>query len=250
MDFSTHELSVAGLSQAELAAITGIDENQDDSVLEEIAGEEATPAAIADPDNITFIPQFSGVLLPEFAQAVEGLYAEADRRAAAIEERFFEGDLDEAERRAELRRLDRERDAEIRRINAASQNAEIDAQKWQAEQEAFFKQNQGYTQPFLFNALNAEVIRLANLPESANKSGTQILQEAKTSVDRQLAGIAGKAPQRGTHERDMHYNEPEQDQYTDSPGRFAHIDRLTGVAFEQALARMSESEQAAYLRSL
>lgn len=250
MDFSTHELSVAGLSQAELAAITGIDENQDDSALEEIAGEEATPAAIAGPDVITFTPQLSGELLPEFAQAVEGLYAEADRRTAAIEERFLEGDIDEAERRAELRRLDRERDAEIRRVNAASQNAEIAAQKWQAEQESFFRKNQEYTDPFLFNVLNTEVIRLANLPESAGKTGIQILQEARENIDRQIAGRIGATRQRRDQANDRHHSEPEQNQYADSPGRFAHIDRLTGVAFEQALARMTEAEQAAYLRSL
>ncbi len=246
MDFSNQELTVAGLSPEELAAVTGVDSDQDDAALSEIAEAATGQSTAADPftgiqsDEVQFTPKLTGELLPEYAQAIENLYGEIDRRADEIQERYLDGSLDESEKRAELRKLDRERDAEILKLNAANSNAEIESQKWQAEQEAFFKQNQGYTQPFLFNALNTEVIRLANQPESAGKTGIQILQAAKASVGRQLADITGTA----------RHNEQESEQHIDNAGRFSHIDRLTGVDFEQALARMSESEQTAYLRSL
>ena len=57
--------------------------------------------------------------------------------------------------------------------------------RWQIEQETFFAIHKDYTEPPLFDALNAEVLRLANLPESAGKKGIQILLDAKANIDKQ-----------------------------------------------------------------
>jgi len=57
--------------------------------------------------------------------------------------------------------------------------------RWQIEQQTFFAIHKDYTEPPLFDALNAEVLRLANLPESAGKKGIQILLDAKANIDKQ-----------------------------------------------------------------
>ena len=230
----------------------GADDGADDGSSDLFAGIE--PVAVA------FVPKLSGDLLPEFAQAVEGAYDAADTQLDAIEKRFLEGELDADQKRAEIRKVERGRDDQIRKLNAASQNTEIEGQKWQAEQEAFFKDNQAYTGPLLFNALNAEVVRLAALPEAAGKTGMQILQAAKLSIDRQLAAVV-KAPsvqKQKTADSKPKAQRPDVQTLGGVPAaaaadtgqdRFAHVDKLTGMAFEQALSRMSETEQAAYLAS-
>ena len=225
MSITAEEAAAAGLSQQEIDAINGVDDDQDDAALADIAGDDegddaggddeggqdddgaagdgasdvsdggegagdqgdegqdgqdGQPVATDDlfavvPDDlpeVTFTPKLSGELLPEFAQATEQAYDAADAKIDAIEAKFQEGELDEDAKRAEIRKVERERDAEIRKLNASSQNMEIEGQKWQAEQAAFFKANDAYAKNnTLFNALNAEVVRIANLLESVGKSG-------------------------------------------------------------------------------
>lgn len=203
-------------------------------------------------------------MLPEFAQATEQAYDAADAKIDAIEAKFQEGELDEDAKRAEIRKVERERDAEIRKLNASSQNMEIEGQKWQAEQAAFFKANDAYAKNnTLFNALNAEVMRIANLPESAGKSGLQVLYAAKATADAAIMAIAGTAPAAATPKATQtpqpqkpKARMPDVKTLTDVPAaaapevgqdRFAHLDKLDGLQLEAALARMSEADQAAYL---
>ena len=321
MGITAEEAQAAGLSQAEIDAINGVDADQDDAALAEIAGDDndeegddasdesgsdeedgdegdddagdnaddgdaagsgADDGAGDDGDDgaggdagtdlftgieefdVPFVPQLTGELLPQFAQATEKAYDDAAAALDAIEGKFQEGELDADERRAEIRKIERERDAEIRKINAANTNAEIQGQKWDAEQKAFFKANQGYAQPLLFNALNAEVMRIASLPEAAGKSGMQILQAAKRCIDQQLAAVTGgKLPDADKQKQKQADGKPKAkrpDVQTlggvpaaaaadTGNDKWAHIDKLTGLAYEQALSKMSEAEQAAYLAS-
>lgn len=328
MGITAEEAQAAGLSQAELDAINGVDADQDDAALAEIAGddndkEEGDDASDeSDTDekdgdkgegddgaddnaddgdaagtgaddsgggvsgdggseddgagsgtdlfagieeiDVAFVPQLTGELLPEFAQATEKAYDDAAAALDAVEGKFQEGELDADERRAEVRKIERERDAEIRKINAANTNAEIQGQKWDAEQKAFFKAHQGYAQPLLFNALNAEVMRIASLPEAAGKSGMQILQAAKRSIDQQLAAVTGgKLPDADKQKQKRADGKPKakrpdvqtlggipQAAAADTgDDKWAHIDKLTGLDYERALSKMSEAEQAAYLAS-
>lgn len=306
MGISAEEAQAAGLSQEEIDAINGVDADQDDDVLAEIAGdydkenddasdesgsddtddkaageaggtdeaEEQEAGSVTAPaaDDlfagieapvVAFVPKLSGELLPEFAQATEQVYDAADAKLEEIEAKFDSGDLDEAAKRAEIRKVERERDAEIRKISAASQNAEIGAQKWQAEQEAFFKTHAEYSEPQMFGMLNAEVIRIANLPESAGKSGIEVLEAARRSVDRQIEALYvkryGKAPEQGQKkqtESKPKAKRPDVQTLGGVPAaaapdtgndRWAQLDKLTGMAYETALSRLSEADQAAYL---
>lgn len=314
MSITAEAAAAAGLSQQEIDAINGVDDDQDDAALADIAGDDdgddaggdddggqdeddaagdgagdvsdggegagdqgdegqdGQPVATDDlfavvPDDlpeVTFTPKLSGELLPEFAQATEQAYDAADAKIDAIEAKFSEGELDEDAKRAEIRKVERERDAEIRRLNASSQNMEIEGQKWQAEQAAFFKANDAYAKNnTLFNALNAEVVRIANLPESAGKSGLQVLYAAKATVDAAIMAIAGTARAAATPKaaqtsqpQKPKARMPDVKTLTDVPAaaapevgqdRFAHLDKLDGLQLEAALARMSEADQAAYL---
>lgn len=213
-----------------------------------------------EPVAIAFVPKLSGELLPEFAKAVEDAYDAADTQLDAIEKRFLEGELDADQKRAEIRKVERGREEQIRKLNAASQNVEIEGQKWQAEQEAFFKDNQAYTGPLLFNALNAEVVRLAALPEAAGKSGLQILQAAKKSIDQQLAAITKAPAVQKQKPADSKPKARRPDVQTlggvpaaaaaDTGGdKWAWLDKLSGMQYEAALAKLSEADQAAYAAS-
>lgn len=75
----------------------------------------------------------------------------------------------------------------IDRVEHAEPNVTPEDMRWQIEQETFFAIHKDYTEPPLFDALNAEVLRLANLPESAGKKGIQILLDAKANIDKQVS---------------------------------------------------------------
>jgi len=105
-------------------------------------------------------------------------------------------------------------------------------------------------------------MRLATLPESTGKTGLQVLMAAKASVDKQLQAFTGGAGGQ----------EPKKNDKTSAPkpkatmpdiktlagvpsaapadvgkGRFAHLDNLTGLELEAAIARLSETDRVAYL---
>lgn len=261
------------------------DGDDDDSTNDDAAGDNGTSGGAADgdgaagsdggddgdlfagiePDDVAFNLKLSGKLLPEFEEQVDEAYSASDAKIDLVEHKFTNGEIDDQERRAEVRKIERERDNAIREINAASINAETNQQKWQAEQQAFFKQHQAYTQPLLFNALNAEVVRIANLPESAGKSGLQVLLAAKASIDKQLQAVTGKAPTAGQEQKPASGKKAEGKPKAERPGvqtlggvptaqsadtggdKWAHIDKLSGMDYERALANMSDADRTAYL---
>lgn len=258
----------SGSDDTDDEAEEGADIRSEGDAEEQEAGSVTAPAADdlfagIEAPVVAFVPKLSGELLPEFAQATEQVYDAADAKLEEIEAKFDSGDLDETAKRAEIRKVERERDAEIRKISAASQNAEIGAQKWQAEQEAFFKTHAEYAEPQMFGMLNAEVIRIANLPESAGKSGIEVLEAARRSVDRQIEALYvkryGKAPEQGQKkqtESKPKARRPDIQTLGGVPAaaapdtgndRWAQLDKLTGMAYETALSRLSEADQAAYL---
>lgn len=310
MSISQEETAAAGLSQEELDAINGVDGEQDEELLQEIAdaegadgddpadtgadaGEVEDEGQEADEDEeaaqqeqkaqeqpeqgqadeldftaddlaVAFVPKLSGELLPDFEEAVTAAYSKTDEQLAALEVRYEAGEVEEAAYRQEARQLQRQRDAEIRKLEAASTNTEIGMQLWQAEQQAFFKANPQYSQPILYNALNAEVIRIASLPEAADKNGLQVLVAAKRVVEQQLQAVAGLAPNKDSQPKQPEKaaikrpaaKRPDVPTLAGVPqaaaadvgaDKWSHLDKLSGMAFESALAKLSEADQQAYL---
>jgi len=190
MSITAEEAAAAGLSQAEIDAINGVEaaDPENDEILGEIAGDDqaggddgdggedddqgddaagddgaaaagdsgagddqgADAGDVAAADDlfavdpadlpaVNFVPQLTGELLPEFVEAETAAYTTADAKRAEFEAKFEAGDIDEAQLKAEQRRVEQELNAEIRKINAANTNAELSIQRWNAEQEAFLK---------------------------------------------------------------------------------------------------------------
>jgi len=99
---------------------------------------------------------------------------------------FEEGELAADELKTALGKVVAEYDPELVRIITYGRYSEIQLQRWQAEQAAFFEHNPNFSRecnPILFNALNAEVIRIAHTSEAKGKTGLQILYEAKATIE-------------------------------------------------------------------
>jgi hypothetical protein len=286
---TAEEMSAAGLSEEEMAAINDteaidsdgepdvIDEMEDDepdddesegdepegdddpSIEEESpddvgddpidtdkpADDKAVIVIPADIPDVTFIPRLTGEILPEFQAQIDEL-----------DSKFEEGEIDYKIHRAE-----------VRKVEAASQNAELSNQQWTSQQEAFFKHNPEFVKNHMVTgAFNTEVIRLAKSPESEGLNGIQILYVARDNVKTALSALFGGAPVKKDAEPQKKSatvitmkpkankqgpqtigNVPSADLADVGGDKFAHIDKLIGLDQERALARLSPADQEAYL---
>jgi hypothetical protein len=255
--------------QAAIAAAAGKVEATDDKVVtnedaaaaEAAAAEAAAEAAAAvgtekgtetktysvdELPPVNFHPVMSGELLPEYREA-----------EAALNARLDEGDISMSEHRAELRK-----------VEAASQNAEIQAQRWKAEQETFFKHNPEFSSSgnrVVWGALNQEVIRLANDPETAELSGLQLLYMARDNVKGAFTSIGkengkvdtpSQTPGKETIAPKPKADKkgpttigglPAADTAEVGADKFAALDKLDGMELEKALERLSPAEREAYI---
>ena len=269
-DDGTEEDGDADDSESEEANTEG--EQADDPGEEQEAEQEEVADEVAlDLDNIPpvhFVPKLSGDVLPRFQQQIDALEGSKQAERDALEDKFEAGDIDSKAYREQSRAIDSALRAETRKIEAASQNAEINGQLWAAEQAAFFRANKTYTRevnPVLWGTLNQEVMRVANDPATAGLTGIQVLCLAKANVEKAFSAMfpgaskdkapadkPGKKPvtpkpkaQRPTHQtlRDV----PAADTADVGNDRFAHLDKLTGLKLEAAIAAMSEADKQAYL---
>lgn len=241
----------------------GAGEEQEEAEQEEPAEE----LSLDDIPPVHFIPKLSGDVLPEFQQRIDQIEATKQAERDALEDKFEAGEIDSKAYREATRAIDSALRAETRKIEAASQNAEINGQLWAAEQAAFFKANKTYTReanPVLWGTLNQEVMRVARDPATAGLTGIQVLCLAKANVEKAFSAMfpgaskekaqekSGKKvvpskpkAQRPTHQtlRDV----PAADAADVGNDRFAHLDKLTGLKLEAAIASMSEADKQAYL---
>lgn len=247
------------------------DGDQDDDGEEQEEAEQEAPVEELSLDDIPpvhFVPKLSGDVLPQFQQQIDALENSKQAERDALEDKFEAGEIDSKAYRESVRAIDSALRVETRKIEAASQNAEINGQLWAAEQAAFFRVNKTYTReanPVLWGTLNQEVMRVARDPATAGLSGIQVLCLAKANVEKAFSAMfpgaskekapaekAGKKPvtpkpkaQRPTHQtlRDV----PAADTADMGTDRFAHLDKLTGLKLEAAIASMSEADKQAYL---
>lgn len=247
------------------------DGDQDDDGEEQEEAEQEAPVEELSLDDIPpvyFVPKLSGDVLPQFQQQIDALENSKQAERDALEDKFEAGEIDSKAYRESVRAIDSALRVETRKIEAASQNAEINGQLWAAEQAAFFRANKTYTReanPVLWGTLNQEVMRVARDPATAGLSGIQVLCLAKANVEKAFSAMfpgaskekapaekAGKKPvtpkpkaQRPTHQtlRDV----PAADTADVGTDRFAHLDKLTGLKLEAAIASMSEADKQAYL---
>ena len=270
-DDGTEEDGDADDSESEEAGTEGEQADDDPGEEQEAEQEEVADEVALDLDNIPpvhFVPKLSGDVLPRFQQQIDALEGSKQAERDALEDKFEAGEIDSKAYREQSRAIDSALRTETRKIEAASQNAEINGQLWAAEQAAFFKANKTYTReanPVLWGTLNQEVMRVANDPATSGLTGIQVLCLAKANVEKAFSAMfpgaskdkapadkPGKKPvtpkpkaQRPTHQtlRDV----PAADTADVGNDRFAHLDKLTGLKLEAAIASMSEADKQAYL---
>jgi len=189
----------------------------------------------------------------------------ADQKEALINQ-FDDGDITAKEYQQKLDALAKQE----REIELAQHKAQIAAEM--AQQQArneFLDYAKKFTSEIhpeyakdqaLYEALDKQVIELANLPKYANMTGQEILEKAHKLIlidhpdafaaPAKPAADAGRKPAPRPSLPPNLSKVPAADMNDTGEGRFAHLDRLAergGMEFERALAKLSESEREAYL---
>lgn len=239
--------------------------------------DETGKAATGDDDDIDsgnapLIPQLHAEPVVDFDKKMGALNDELN----ALAKKFGDGDISFEElqieqtrvhdARADLRAQMRESEM-VDRINQSSEEG-----LWKREQDDFFEDHAEYRKnPILMGALNTAVVSLANAPENANRTGTWILNKAHKEVAKimtpQSAPVVkipeggekpggkqdvGKQPTRKADLKSVPRTlagAPAADLDTPGKGEFDDLDNLTGLDYENALARLTPEQQAKYLRS-
>ena len=136
--------------------------------------------------HVDFIPRSFGELLPETQELLDVAYEKRNKAFTESIGLFEEGELDAEELVAVMRGLIDAHDLLLVGIITYGRYSEIQIQRWEAEQAAFFGHNPNFSlecNPILYNALNVEVLRIASSTEARGKTGLQILYEAKATIE-------------------------------------------------------------------
>jgi hypothetical protein len=258
-----------GLSDAERAAI---EEDEDEIVTDEPEEEapeqpeepEVEPAAEEEPapeepPQADFVPQWQ-------SDAPEGLDAKlaelADQRKA-LRTQYQDGDIDFDTFESQRDEIDQQaqtlRDAALKAQIAAEYTEQTQKQRWQWEQEQFFGQEANKvfrSSRALEAALDAEVKALANDSANDGKPMGWSLVEGARKVRESVGMLAPKpAPQVPTQKAKPRNIPPNLGDLpsaelpdTGNENEFAHLDKLKGMALENAVARLSPADRERYER--
>jgi hypothetical protein len=236
----------------------------------------AAAAAAEDDDDEPFVPSLK-VAPPE----------KYEERMAELDERRDQATKDYQDNKIpldEMLKAHREVDGEQRKLDAQKVQSDISttfteqsqAQLWGREVKRFIShvgkaEGIDYNKPVLNAALDAEVKRLANLPENAEKPARWFLDEAHKNV-KEGTGITSRAPvDKGEKERrekeaaaarkakeakdragaskSLAHVPPAAGEDAGSGGEFAHLDGLDGMELENAVAKMSSEAQDRWART-
>lgn len=215
-------------------------------------------------DTAEFVPQFQVEGVEDYDGRVTALNSEQEE----LDKKYQEGDIDweeyrDAQRKndAALRELDQ---ARLKAEMAAEYNQQMAMQQWQAAQETFFESSPERKalrdDPNIASAYDAALKRLASDDENEGKSYSWFLREAERQTKESFARLMGLDPEKpkgkpkakGKAKKGVPPNlgdlpaaeQPE----ASSGGEFAHLDKLDGMALEQALAKLSPDQQERYLK--
>ena len=194
---------------------------------------------------------------------IEAQRTALDEKEAAIDQQYDEGDILFTEHKQALRDINKQRNA----LDRAELKAELAAEayqtqidnSWQASQEAFFSAH-----PEFKIDNEAKWAAFDQLVKNETKSvldkggavGVPELERAYTKY-KQAFNIEAAAPNQakapGTKKESVVPPNlgklPAATANDTDDGKFAHLDRLEGVAFEDALAKLSDAQRDEYLRS-
>ena len=199
----------------------------------------------------------------EIPADIQAQRTEIDEKEDALDKQFDEGDITFSEHKKALREINQQRNA----LDRAELKAELAAEayqtqidnSWQATQTAFLASH-----PELNTANEVQMTALDHLVRQETKAtldkggsiGVPELERAYTKY-KQAFNIEAAAPKQA--KAPSAKNEgvvppnlgklPAATANDTDDGKFAHLDRLEGVAFEDALAKLSDAQRDEYLRS-
>lgn len=199
----------------------------------------------------------------EIPADIQAQRTEIDEKEDALDKQFDEGDITFSEHKKALREINQQRNA----LDRAELKAELAAEayqtqidnSWQASQTAFFASH-----PELNTANEVQMTALDHLVRQETKAtldkggsiGVPELERAYTKY-KQAFNIEAAAPNQAKATGTKKENAvppnlgklPAATANDTDDGKFAHLDRLEGVAFEDALAKLSDAQRDEYLRS-
>ena len=194
---------------------------------------------------------------------IEAQRTALDEKEAAIDQQYDEGDILFTEHKQALRDINKQRNA----LDRAELKAELAAEayqtqidnSWQASQEAFFSAH-----PEFKIDNEAKWAAFDQLVKNETKSvldkggvvGVPELERAYTKY-KQAFNIEAASPKQAKAPASKNEGVvppnlgklPAATANDTDDGKFAHLDRLEGVAFEDGLAKLSDAQRDEYLRS-
>lgn len=229
-------------------------------------GAAAQPAEPAQPVSPgAFVPTIQVADVPDYATKMTELKSQLTEAT----KKYADGDLSQEDFLARQEAINEQR-AELRQqhdraVMAQTINEQTSQQLWSAHQREFFDQEASkalYGDQVMYAALNAAVINLAAKPENAGRSGAWMLKEADRMVRARFQPAAKPAEDpskpKGDKPKDR---KPDLSQVPTTLAQlpaaaaaetgtdeFAHLDNLSGIELENALARLTPDQEARYLR--
>lgn len=197
--------------------------------------------------------------------------ADVDGKLSELDQKFEDGDITAKEYREEQKKLTAERDeakevlVEVKVSRTLREERAREA--WEEAQDRFFSaaENKRFVNnKILFKALNEEVVSIARDPKNAGRNGDWVLAEAKKAVEEAFgaAPVAKDDKQGGKTANDKPARPqrpgkippdlgglPAADTERPAEGRFAHLDKLSGAELEEAVGKMSATDQEAWARA-
>lgn len=208
-----------------------------------------------------FQPEFKAALPDGLAEKITDL----DSRTTELLEKFKAGDIELPDFMAQKSEIDNERLqltlAQKQAEWAQSQNEDARAQRWKWEQERFFAQDKAaiYKDPIVLAALDASVKQLATDQKYTSKPASFFLEEADRQVRQRFnmggtpAADAGGKKKPVANQIDLSNipktlaTLPAAEMAETGSDEFAYLDKLDGIALEQALRKMTPEQEARYL---
>ena len=235
-------------------------EESDEPELPEAATTDEIPVVEFKPKPVDLTPEVKAHIDAE----AKKVNADLDAQLAGLKEKYDEGEIDTVEYFDQASVIKEEiasNKADIRdAIRSQFMEQETSKQRWEAEQDAFFKMNAEYDapvykdnklvsgNPILYGALDAACQKISR--ENPALSGIDLLIKAKAEVDTLMGrkvdkkdpAVRPSAPRPGRNVGDLQTAAPES-----TAGEFSHLDKLTGDALEDALDKLPAEKRDRYL---
>lgn len=259
--YTEEELALLSTEEREALADADAVGEDEGKKLDAIEDDDKTndPVAVAT-DEAKDEPQEAEAFAHQYQSApVEGYdekIAELAAQKMELRRQMNEGDIDldayEELKDAIVQQEMGLREQKIKADISAEQNEQSSKARWEWDQERFFEAdaNAIYKDKYLLAAFDAAVRDLGGDEANASRKGDWFLKEADKLVRARFNAPAPATPKHDGRKPDLSMvpktlaHLPAADiPQTGDVGEFDHIDRLNGLEYEKAVARLSEAER-------